>query len=208
MIRHAQDPKEQASTDESEGPAVVDLENGKEQEAAGETVLEAGPKLEEGHHVYTENRKGVSYDKLFGPYIDGASRITVTDPYIRIFYQVRNMMEFVEMVIRRKAPEDQVAVHLVTGPDDGNLIRQRELLESITEACTGTSVDFTWAFDGSGTAHSRDIVTDTGWKIVLDRGLDIFQPPVKRDGFNLGDQLQEHRMVKGFYVTYVQELRT
>jgi ATP-dependent Lon protease len=114
------------------------------------------------------------------------------------------MMEFVEMVIRRKAPEDQVEIHLVTGPDEGNLTRQRELLDSITEASTGTGVDFTWAFDSSGTAHSRDIVTDTGWKIVLDRGLDIFQPPIKRDGFNLGDRLQQHRMVKNFYITYVR----
>jgi len=128
----------------------------------------------------------------------------VTDPYIRIFYQLRNMMEFVEMVIRRKAPEDQIAVHLVTGADEGNLIRQRELLDSIAEASTGTGVDFTWPFDRSATAHSQDIVTDTGWKIVLDRGLDIFQPPVKRDGFNLGDRLQEHRMVKNFYVTYLR----
>ncbi|WP_157772761.1 MIT C-terminal domain-containing protein, partial [Pseudoponticoccus marisrubri] len=60
-------------------------------------------------------------------------------------------------------------------------------------------------FDTSGTAHARDIVTDTGWKIVLDRGLDIFQAPVRREGFNLGDRLQEHRMVKGFYVTYVRQ---
>ena len=86
------------------------------------------------------------------------------------------------MVIQRKALEDQVAIHLVTGPDDGNVQKQRELLESITEACIGSGVDFTWAFDGSGTAHSRDIVTDTGWKIVLDRGLDIFQAPMRRDG--------------------------
>ncbi|WP_246032532.1 BREX system Lon protease-like protein BrxL [Thalassobius vesicularis] len=164
----------------------------------------AQPKLEEGHKVFTENRKGISYDSLFGPYIDGAKRIIVTDPYIRFFYQIRNMMEFVEMVIRRKAPEDQVAVHLVTGPDDGNVAQQRELLESISTACLGSGVDFTWAFDTSGTAHARDIVTDTGWKIVLDRGLDIFQAPVKSGGFSLGDRLQEHRMAKGFYVTYVK----
>jgi len=146
----------------------------------------------------------VSYDKLFGPYIDGASRIIVTDPYIRLFYQHRNMMEFVEMVIRRKPPEDQIKVHLVTGPDEGNISRQRELLESITTACTGTGVEFSWAFDTSGTAHARDIVTDTGWKMVLDRGLDIFQPPIKTEGFSLGDRIQEHRMLKGFYVTYVR----
>ncbi|WP_407936902.1 MIT C-terminal domain-containing protein [Jiella pelagia] len=162
-----------------------------------------GPK--EGHLVFAENRKGISYEKLFGAYVDGASRIVVTDPYIRIFYQIRNMMEFVEMVVRRKPPEDQVEIHLVTGPDDGGIAAQRELLDSISEAATGTGVVFSWAFDGTGTAHARDITTDTGWKIVLDRGLDIFQPPVRKpQGFSLGDRLQEHRMIKGFYVTYVR----
>lgn len=68
-----------------------------------------------------------------------------------------------------------------------------------------TGVEFTWAFDTSGSAHARDIVTDTGWKIVLDRGLDIFQPPMRREGFSLGDRLQAHRMAKGFYVTYVRQ---
>jgi len=159
----------------------------------------------EGHHVFAENRKGISYESLFGPYLDGASRIVVTDPYIRFFYQTKNMMELVETIIRHKAPEDSVNVHLVTGPDDENEQKQRELLDSITEACVGSGVNFTWAFDASGTAHARDISTDTGWKIVLDRGLDIFQAPVRRDGFSLGERLQEHRMVKGFYVTYIKE---
>jgi len=199
-LKPAQDPK--ASPGEYDDAHVTEPPRDPDA-AAGPS--EAGPRTEEGHHVYSENRKGVSYDALFGAYVQGATRITVNDPYIRLFYQVRNMMEFIEMVIQRKAPEDQVAVHLMTGPDDGNLSRQRDLLDSISEACTGTGVAFCWAFDGSGTAHARDIVTDTGWKIVLDRGLDIFQPPVKRDGFNLGDRLQAHRMVKGFYVTYVRD---
>ena len=161
--------------------------------------------LADGHHVFAENRKGLSYDKLFGSYLDGATRVVVTDPYIRFFYQIRNMMEFVEMLIRRKSPEDQINVHLVTGPDDGNVARQRELLESITAACAATGVEFSWAFDASGAGHARDIVADTGWKIVLDRGLDIFQAPGKADGFSLGDRLQEHRAIKGFYVTYVRQ---
>ncbi|NVK20852.1 MAG: hypothetical protein HWE30_19410 [Methylocystaceae bacterium] len=139
------------------------------------------------------------------PYTDGASRIIVTDPYVRKPHQIRTMMEFVEMVVCRKQPEDQVAIHLVTYPNDGEIQKQRDLLDSISEACTGTGVDFTWAFDTSGTAHARDVVTDTGWKIVLDRGLDIFQAPMRREGFNLGDRLQEHRMAKGFYVTYVRQ---
>ncbi|PVA06207.1 BREX system Lon protease-like protein BrxL [Thalassorhabdomicrobium marinisediminis] len=161
--------------------------------------------LKDGHFTYAENRKGISFDKLFGPYTDGATRIVITDPYVRKPYQIRTMMEFVEMIVRRKKPEDQISIHLVTGPHDGEVQRQRELLESITEACTGTGVDFTWALDTTGTAHARDISTDTGWKIVLDRGLDIYQPPIRRDGFSLGDRLQEHRMLKGFYVTYVRQ---
>lgn len=206
-LKPALDPRAQ------DGAVVVDYEtsakavsevDGPDATTAQQATPKSAPQPAEGHLVFAENRKGVSYEKLFGPYIDGASRIIVTDPYIRIFYQIRNMMEFVEMVIRRTPPENLVRVHLVTGPDEGNISRQRELLESITTACTGTGVEFSWAFDTSGTAHARDIVTDTGWKVVLDRGLDIFQPPIKTEGFSLGDRLQEHRMLKNFYVTYVR----
>lgn len=157
-----------------------------------------------GHVVFTENRKGISFDKIFGPWTDGASRIMITDPYIRKFHQARNVMELIEMLIRRKQPEDQVAVHLVTASDEGNIQEQRECLDGIAEACTGTGVDFTWAFDGTGKLHARDITTDTGWKMVLDRGLDIFQPTGRKmNGFSLGERMQEHRMIRGFYVTYV-----
>ncbi|MBE2993761.1 BREX system Lon protease-like protein BrxL [Sphingomonas sp. CFBP 13603] len=162
-----------------------------------------------GHVVFAENRKGISFDKIFGPWTDGAKRIIITDPYIRKFHQARNVMELVEMLIRRKQPEDQVAVHLVTASSDGNIQEQRECLDGITEACTGTGVDFTWALDGSGTIHARDITTDTGWKMVLDRGLDIFQPtPRKMNGFSLGERMQEHRMIRGLYVTYVEISKT
>ncbi len=201
-LKPALDPKQQDQSVEAVDDDVIEVEH--EPHEISAPSKPAKPQAAEGHHVFAENRKGISYNKLFGPYLDGASRIVVTDPYIRYFYQIKNMMEFVEMAIQRKALEDQVAIHLVTGPDDGNVQKQRELLESITEACIGSGVDFTWAFDGSGKAHSRDIVTDTGWKIVLDRGLDIFQAPMRRDGFSLGDRLQEHRMLKNFYVTYVR----
>jgi len=70
----------------------------------------AGPMAKEGHLVFAENRKGVSFEKLFAPYLDGAKNIVVTDPYIRHFYQARNMMELLELIIRRKSPEDQVSV--------------------------------------------------------------------------------------------------
>lgn len=184
--------------------ADVDVDSSPPPAAGSSTKSALKVDLKDGHHVFTENRKGVSYDKLFGPYIFGASKIVVTDPYVRFYYQIRNMMEFMEMVIRRTPPEEQVSVHLITGADDGDVGRQRELLDSIADACGGSGVEFTWEFDATGTGHARYIEISNGWKIVLDRGLDIFQAPVKKGGFTLGDRLQEHRLVKGFYATYVR----
>ncbi len=57
-----------------------------------------------------ENQKGISYDKLFASYIKDAEKITITDAYIRIFYQIRNLMEFIEMVIKHKPIEDEVQI--------------------------------------------------------------------------------------------------
>lgn len=162
------------------------------------------PGAKTGHFVFAENRKGVNFEKLFGPYMHGASRIVITDPYIRLFYQARNVMEFVEMVMRNKAPEDQIAIELVTAPDDGGVGKQREHLEAIVTSCEGTGVTFSWTFDGTGTAHARHIVTDTGWKISLDRGLDIFQQYAMNDAFSLSNRLQEHRAIKQFEVTYLR----
>jgi len=166
------------------------------------SVPSSAPK--EGHQVFAENRKGVSFDKLFGPYLRGATKIVVTDPYIRLFYQVRNMMEFVETVLKLKAPEDQVSVELITCPDEGGIGKQRENLDAIVAACEGTGVTFTWRFDGTGTAHARHVVTDTGWKISLDRGLDIFQHYQMNDAFTFANRMQEQRALKQFEITYIK----
>ncbi|WP_170339703.1 BREX system Lon protease-like protein BrxL [Ruegeria arenilitoris] len=158
----------------------------------------------EGHIVVKENRKGITFEKLFGPWVKGATKIVVTDPYIRMFHQARNMMEFLEMVIRQKSPEDHITVELVTTPNDGDMTKQREFLDAIVASCQTAGIDFSWSYDGSGTAHARHIVTDTGWKISLDRGLDIFQHFPAGDAFNLANRFQEHRAVKQFEVTYLR----
>lgn len=159
---------------------------------------------QEGHFVFTENRKGLSYQKLFAAHLKGASKITITDPYIRLFYQVRNLMEFVEMVAKDKAPEDEVSIHLITAPDEFNVDKQQENLASVEQASQSAGIQFSWEFDGTGTIHARHIVTDTGWKISLDRGLDIFQRYEMNDAFSLGNRLQEFRNVKAFEITYMR----
>lgn len=49
--------------------------------------------------------------------------------------------------------------------------------------------------------HARSIETDTGWKISLDRGLDIFQPHDINNLFSLENQRQEVRACKAFEMT-------
>jgi ATP-dependent Lon protease len=164
----------------------------------------AGP--EPGHRVFSENQKGVTFDDLFWPWLQGASRIVLTDPYIRMFHQVRNLMEFIEMIARHKAPEDELSLHLVTGPDEWNSEKQIGNLTAAQEAALAAGIQFDWEFDNSGVIHARHIVTDTGWKITLDRGLDIFQKFEMNDAFSLKNRLQQFRPVKGFEVTYLAQV--
>lgn len=161
-----------------------------------------GPR--EGHKVFSENQKGVTYSELFWPWLKGAANIVITDPYIRMFHQVRNLMEFVEMIAVSKAPEDEVAVRLITCLDETYPEKQQTNLIAVESACAAAGIKFSWEFDGTNTIHARHIVSDTGWKISLDRGLDIYQKFEMNDAFSLANRLQGYRQVKAFEVTYLK----
>jgi len=160
--------------------------------------------LKENHLFFKENQKGVTYNSLFSAYLKGATEITLTDPYIRIFFQARNLMEFVETIVANKAIEDAVNLHLITIADDRTPESQVEFFEQIQLSAQTAGVVFTWEFDTTKTIHARSIVTDTGWKISLDRGLDIFQQYAMNDAFSLSNRLQQYRGCKGFEVTYIK----
>lgn len=171
---------------------------------SSEPLAQAEPALKEKHLTFQENQKGISFDTLLGAYLKGATQITVTDPYIRLFYQVRNFMEFLETVVKHKAPDEEVAVHLVTTKDEFKGDQQRDNFEKMKESATALGVNFTWEFDGAGTIHARHIVTDHGWKISLDRGLDIFQHYEMNDAFTFANRLQQYRPCKAFEVTFIK----
>jgi ATP-dependent Lon protease len=162
------------------------------------------PVLEEKHITFQENQKGVSYASLVGPYLKGAGQITVTDPYIRLFYQIRNFMEFLEVIVKGKADEDEPAVHLITTRDEFKGELQDESFEKIQQSASAVGIKFTWEFDETGTIHARHIITDTGWKISLDRGLDIFQQYEMNDAFAFTNRLQKYRSCKAFEATFIK----
>ncbi|MDP2829496.1 MAG: BREX system Lon protease-like protein BrxL [Sulfuricellaceae bacterium] len=167
----------------------------------------AEPALREQHLTWQENQRGLTFDNLFGPYLKGARQITITDPYIRMFHQLRNLMELMETLAKIKPEEDEVAVHLITGEDDFKGVQQKEQLQRITDTCAAIGIRFTWEFDTSGTIHARHIVTDHGWKILLDRGLDVFQRYEMNDSFEFANRLQQYRQCKAFEVTFIRNLK-
>jgi ATP-dependent Lon protease len=188
----AGDGAEMDELDESEAPST----------APSATPAESVPIA--GHVTVPENTKGWSYARLFAPYLRGAARIIVRDPYIRAFFQTRNMMEFLQMVHGLVQDGDEVAVHLVTALDADPASRQEENLNQMVTAFTGSRIAFTWAFDDNPNFHARSITTDTGWKIMLERGLDIFQR-FDAGTFSLEQAVQEARLTKGTEVTYLRE---
>ena len=185
------------------GQSVKDQPPAVEASAAPEAAGSATAALFEGHMEFQENQRGVSFDLLLGPYLRGASEITITDPYIRRFHQARNLMELIEVIATNKDPADEVVVRLITS-EEGETVelarKQIELLAKVRQGAAAGGVSLDVAFDGS--VHDRSIVTDT-WKIVLGRGLDVFQY-VTGDAFDLASRRQEFRQVKAFGVTYVR----
>lgn len=172
------------------------------------TVQEEEPPksdLKEKHIVVEENQKGISYDKLFLDYLRGAKEITLRDPYVRHFYQVKNLMEFCLTILKMKPIGEDVSIKLFTKFDVGYEEETKERLNKIVETFDGSGVNFEFEFDLSDSFHARNIITETGWKIVLDRGLDIFQPYNYNDAFNLSNSIQEERMCKKFEVTYLKK---
>ena len=160
--------------------------------------------LFEGHREFQENQRGVSYEQLLLPYLAGASEITITDPYIRRFHQARNVMELIEGIAASKDPADEVVVRLITSEETESeelARKQLEFLAKVRAGALGAGIHFEVSFDG--TIHDRSIVTDLGWKVLLGRGLDIFQY-VTNDPFDLAYRRQEYRQVKAFGITYMR----
>lgn len=191
-----------SSGNEDEEEFIPAVENTATEQATNSA--EVVQELKEQHLSFKENQKGVTYDSLFGAYLKGAREITVTDPYIRIFFQARNLMELIETIVANKSVEDTVNLHLITIADDRTPESQLEFFEQIQLSAQTAGVTFTWEFDTTETIHARSIVTDTGWKISLDRGLDIFQQYAMNDAFSLSNRMQEYRGCKGFEITYIK----
>ncbi|MCF7949237.1 MAG: hypothetical protein K9M94_11680 [Spirochaetia bacterium] len=95
----------------------------------------------------------------------------------------------------------------MTGRASGNEIEQEDLPSRVAEEFEGSAVRFSYTISDDPSLHARYIAADSGWKIVLDRGLDIFQPFDRRDAFSLQNSVQETRRCRAFEITYLRSSR-
>ena len=189
----------------SEGPRAITAPGSLAPSMPSEPETNKKPDPKPGHLVLRENQRGVSYEKLFGAYLEGAHEIEIIDPYVRTFHQCRNVMELLEVVVRHfKYDAPSVKVHLITAPDEYPDSKQEDYLGRIKESMAPMGLDFTWTVDDSGTLHARHLKIDNAWDILLDRGLDIWQRFESNDAFSIEGRMPEMRRVKAFEVTYMK----
>jgi len=200
-------PRRKIAEEDSSESAANDLVPSANEAAQAPAVIPAERAtevaLQPEHIVVPENSKGWSYRRLFAQHLKGARKITVSDPYVRLFFQVRNMMEFLEMVHEITPEGDEVSVHLITQSDPDTCVYQDENLNQVVTAFTGSRVVFTWELNHNPNFHARSIVTDSGWKISIDRGLDLFQK-FEAGPFSIEQAIQEARLTKGAEITYLR----
>lgn len=155
----------------------------------------------EGQKLIRENQTGISYKKLFGDHLVGATEIIVTDPYIRLPHQMKNFMEFARLLVDVKEPEEEISIHLRTNNNEDYISNSKQAFADMMDSLEPTGVKFTYEFDEN--LHDRSIKLNNGWKILLGRGLDIFQ---KTGGwFDIADHYQEVRKCKDCEITYLRE---
>ncbi len=140
---------------------------------------------------------GVTYEKLFAPYLSDANEITIEDPYIRAPWQVKNFMEFVTMLVDTRSVDD-LKITLITNEDEDKISDLIDKLDDFKDDLVGYGIEFEYKFRDF---HDRCIKTDTGWTITLGRGLDIFE---KYSPFSVEAMRQDKRKCKEFRVSYLK----
>ncbi len=156
------------------------------------------PLLQEKSMTFRMGQTGVSYEKLFAPYMKDAKVITVEDPYIRASWQIKNFMEFALMLINTR-PVDDLKLNLVTNEEEEKIPELIDKLDDIKDDLASYGIDFEYKLRDF---HDRCIKTDTGWSITLGRGLDMFE---KYNTFSIASSRQDMRKCKDFMVTFMKE---
>lgn len=139
---------------------------------------------QEQHLTIRYGETGYGYDHIFSPYLPGAAKVRVEDPYIRASHQIANFIRFCELVVRIG---DARSIHLKTSAEDTmQEVAISGRLDALSEDLRRHEVELSYEFDPN--LHDREMRLDNGWIIKIGRGFDIYQRVEKSDsGFGVYD---------------------
>ena len=155
------------------------------------------PVLQEKNLSFRLGQTGVTYQSLFADYLKDSREITIEDPFIRTSWQIKNLMEFMTMLIDTRNV-DELKVHLITNEEESKIPELIDKLDDIKDDMIEYGIEFDYKFRDF---HDRCIKTDNGWVISLGRGLDIYE---KYSPYSVAAVRPGKRKCKEFMVTYTK----
>jgi ATP-dependent Lon protease len=170
-----------------------------EEDETQQTVT-AALELKPHQFILKDNQTGISYKKLFGSYLKGATHLSIQDPYIRMPYQFKNLLEFCMMLGNNKDPEMEIELEVVTWNTEEFMPDTISFFEELQANVLDLGINLVFKFENN---HDRFIDANNGWKITLGRGLDIFEKTEGR--FNVADMDQSRRKCKACEITYLKK---
>lgn len=152
-----------------------------------------------GTRWFEAGETGVTYQHVLGEHLGGEDQITIVDPHVKTFRQIRMLGELLE--VPGRSDRSAVQVRLVTArPSNGvdwELGQARALME-LKEAAAKRGIHLTVEFDE--TNHDRWISTSRR-TILLGKGIDFWA------AHTCGSRQQQDRVIgQKFAVTYCRNV--
>src|SRR5690625_3612089 len=105
---------------------------------------------------------------------------------------MKNFMELARLIAGIKQTGEVVKLHLVTHKKEDNMMVSKQHYQDKNDSLSPIDIEFTKELHEN--LHHRPISADNGWKILLGRGLDIFQKAI--GWYDVADHCQEVRKCK------------
>ncbi|ELT89794.1 hypothetical protein CAPTEDRAFT_223307 [Capitella teleta] len=133
-----------------------------------------------------EGSTGYDYPTIFSmPFKFRTEQVRVVDPYIRLWYQIDNFERFCGDLVDH-ANMNKMGLGKITlttcKADEANVEEQNRRFERLgkdwLQRLHGIELELIWADDKL--LHHRHIDFCNGWKVLIDRGLNIYKPTTRK----------------------------
>jgi ATP-dependent Lon protease len=158
-------------------------------------------KKEAKHLTINEDDIGIDFQSLFDNYVDKkTNQIIIVDPYIRMHYQIENLMHFLDYLRKTVKNKNNLNIRLITFNKKDFKELTIERLKKISDDLNRFGINFTYKLDDS--IHDRFVKVDDKWKIMMGRGLDIYKESKLTE---ISHYDLKMRKCRGFNITYLPE---